>query len=399
MKITRNECILSPYTTIKMLRSNPMNRDFERICLLYGPHLVYDINIDSCLSYLQIENFDLIDVMLLGQYIRCIRNTGIMNIARRNEAARIYKSLILDEHMNFVKANAVKMLYDFLYGKKASESVLTGTAPIVPYQGTVQLHPFAKNAVMTDTCDEVQEIVQKSTTPSEVLHCGSEKIHQFLLEYYSSHTLEILDSVIDIATEVPFENFEEFKKGLDRYTTDLEHKNILAYYILCYYYFAKDQKACESFTEQYSTNALLSKDPDELLSMMESLTYGESPDIDETMQLMKEMDDRMFDLFEDTDTPDETLHNYPIDKLRNYLNTTHRYKPSKYLSSMFLSQNKTIDHYIMEIDGIPVAEVKNRYLVAPVIDYALYNKPTLISMDRDGNIKVHDSILELGPIS
>ena len=53
----------------------------------------------------------------------------------------------------------------------------------------------------------------------------------------------------------------------------------------------------------------------------------------------------------------------------------------------------------MEIDGIPIAEVKNKYLVAPVLDYALYNKPALISMDRDGNIEVNDATLDLSPIS
>ena len=117
------------------------------------------------------------------------------------------------------------------------------------------------------------------------------------------------------------------------------------------------------------------------------------------MNVSKIMDDQMYEMFNSMNTNEEQLKNYPVEKLRNFIKTSGRYVSSNYLSSMFLSQNKTIDHYIMEIDGIPIAEVKNKYLVAPVLDYALFNKPTLISMDRTGNIEINDATLDLSPIS
>ena len=135
----------------------------------------------------------------------------------------------------------------------------------------------------------------------------------------------------------------------------------------------------------------------ELMALMESIVDG-NPSIDTLMSASKIMDDNMNKMYKKYDVEPKSVKSYPFEKLRNFIKTSNKYIYSSNLASLFLTQNKSIDHYIMSIEKIPVAEINDKYLVAPVIDYSRSNKPTLLIMDRNGKIRVENATLDISSL-
>lgn len=397
--ISNDEIKNRPYQIAQMLINNRNDPDFLKATLCYGPNLCRELDPEESYSMARKGNdFDVFDAMLINRYVDACY-TDSMNpkcgMGPRTKLGKILKELSYDtKNMPFEKANCMMNLYKIIdYSSKTgsgNESVMTGTSPIVPY-GQVVRNPDVVSAAK----EEMIASLNGGDRVSKYMHMNHEDEEMMLKQYASRNSGSMHD-------HKPYESYDEFIKGLKE--QDDESMSYYGgsvynpYYLVAYKHFSKDPNKIEDFVNGLESLSLFDKEPEDFFALMESLTYGEKINVDSAMKHAKIMDDHMIDMFEKLGTPDETLHNYPIDKLRNYLNTTHRYMASKYLSSLFLSQNKTIDHYIMEIEKIPIAEVKDKYLVAPVIDYAAGFKPTLISLDRDGNIKVFDSILDLSPL-
>lgn len=404
IRITLDEVKTNPYQIAKMLVANRSEENYMNAVLTYGPKMCQFMDPNECYNLARTGNdFDVLDAMFINRYVDHLYYEKLLNritsLEYRNQLGEVLRKICVncDQNVPMEKANCIKHIYDEIDScaqqEKTNESVLTGTAPIVPYQGFVRNQFVMQNA----SEDLVEDVQNHKDDPKYFMNFSDEDTERYLRQYASAHSGRMTDGVC------PNESFDDFCKMLKRQETEFGTYKGSAlyhpYYLMCYKHGCKDKRVLEAYVVEYQDNNIFAVPFDEMIEMMESLTRNEKPSMDTVMSSSKIMDDMMYQMFDDMGTTDSQLKNYPVEKLRNFLNTSQRYVPSKYLSSMFLSQNKTIDHYIMEINGIPVAEVKDKYLVAPVIDYALFNKPTLISMDRAGNIEVNDTTLELSPIS
>ena len=404
IRITLDEVKTNPYQIAKMLIANRSEENYMNVALTYGPKMCQFMDPNECYQFARTGNdFDVLDAMFVNRYVDHLYNEKLFNritpLEYRNQLGEVLRKICVkcDQDTPMEKANCIKRIYDEIDScasrEKTNESVLTGTAPIVPYQGVVRNQFVLQNA----SEDLVEDVQNHKDDPKYFMKFSDEQTERYLRQYASINSGRMTDGVC------PNESFDDFCKMLKRQNDEFGTYKGSAiyhpYYLMCYKHGCRDKRVLESYVEEYQNNTIFSIAYDDVMEMMESLTYNEKPSMDTVMNSSKIMDDMMHQMLDDMNTTDDRLKNYPVEKLRNFLSTSSRYIPSNYLSSMFLSQNKTIDHYIMEIDGIPVAEVKDKYLVAPVIDYALFNKPTLISMDRSGNIEINDATLDLSPIS
>ena len=404
IKINLSSIKMDPYKFAQTLVASREDPDYMKTVLTYGPKMCQFMDPYTCYDIARKGNeFDVLDSMFINRYIDYWYSEYLLNqidpLEYRNKIGEVLREICsdCDENVPMEKANCIKNIYDkidnFSKTKNTNESVLTGSSPIVPYQGVVRNQFVMQNA----SEDLIKDVENHNDDPNYFMQFSKEKTEEYLRQYASSRSGSMHDSIN------PNESFADFTKMLNRQKSEFSSFKgapvYQPYYLMCYKYGCHDETMLESYVKMYQDNEVFSMNHEELIGMMEALTYNEKPSMDTIMNASKVMDDNIYKILDDMNTNDDQLQNYPIDKLRNFINTSRRYISSKYLSSMFLSQNKTIDHYIMEIDGIPIAEVKNKYLVAPVLDYALYNKPALISMDRDGNIEVNDATLDLSPIS
>ena len=399
-----DEIKTNPYQIAKMLINNRNAENYMNCALTYGPKMCQYMDPQECYTIARKgKEFDVLDAMLINRYVDYWYTEKIANritsLDYRNRLGEIIREICVDcdENTPMEKANCIKHIYDEIDScakrEDTNESVLTGTSPIVPYQGIIR-----NQFVMNNASEElVEDVLKHEDDPNYFMKFSNEDTEMYLRQYASSRSGRMTDGV------TPNESFEDFSKMLKRQINEFNTFKGSAiyhpYYLMCYKHGCKNKASLEAYVEAYQNKTLFSTSFESVIEMLENLTENEKPSMETIMNASKIMDDKMYKMFDEMNTTDDRLKNYPVEKLRNFLNTSRRYIASNYLSSMFLSQNKTIDHYIMEIDGVPVAEVKDKYLVAPVIDYALFNRPTLISMDRSGNISVNDATLDLSPIS
>lgn len=404
IRVTLNDVKLDPYKIAKLLIDNRSSENYINAALTYGPKMCQFMNPYECYKMARKGKiFDVLDAMLINRYVDYLYSENIFgritNLEYRNHLGEIIRELSVDcdKDTSMEKANCIKNIYDEIdrcaKNNETNESVLTGTSPIVPYEGIIRNKFVLQNA----SEDLVNDVLDHRDDPKYFLSLSDEDTERYLIQYASSRSGKMNDCVC------PNESFEDFSKMLKRQNSEFSTYKGGAiynpYYLMCYKHGCKDKETLKSYVKSYQESSIFSMDYNDMLEMFKILTYNEKPSMETVMNVSKIMDDQMYEMFNSMNTNDEQLKNYPVEKLRNFIKTSGRYVSSNYLSSMFLSQNKTIDHYIMEIDGIPIAEVKDKYLVAPVLDYALFNKPTLISMDRTGNIEVNDATLDLSPIS
>lgn len=381
--------INNPYQALESLLQIHDESDKLKKSLLYGPLIVQNLNPEYVMSFLKnrlSNNFSIIDSLIIHKFISDQKDKlfNQKSITNRVNFGKMLNSFDITQ-LDFRKANTLNRFYDVMdsYKKSTEESVMTATSPIEPYQGVIK-NPQLISKIEKSNISKVNNI----HSISEVMKLDNNTLKSFMEEYATLYGYKLLENEV-----IPVSTLEQFETALDNFNNT--NNEILRYYLIGYKCLNKNSEAIENFTNLYLSNTLLSQDPKDLLTLMESATCEEVINIDTIMKSNKLLDDYMYEIFKSNDITKKELSGYPIEKLRNFLRSTFRYRPNKQLASMFLSQNKEIDNFIMEIDDVPIAEVQDKYLVAPVTDYAVNNKPVLIVMDRKGEINTYNSMIDI----
>ena len=383
IKMTKKDIKRDPKGCLKVLMWNRNDPHFKSSVIQYGPFIVNELTPEEARQYVRFtgNSFDILDALLVYRYIYGkIDKKYEKSLAKKEELSKLIKDMTLEPSIQKTissdKANVIQNIYQKIdQMKDTTESFVTTSAPIVPYSGVV------KNP------DVIRSVTKDIEIPPIENDVDPIKLTSILSTFITKHGDRLIKST---DSKFPFESFFEYQEGLES-TFGTIPDLVTLYYLKSYQMNAKDVPLCHEVTKKIVNGTIMNEDPKNLMLMMESLTYGDKLPINSVMQASKVVDDKINHMLQDQDTPMDALHEYPIEKLRNYITLSRRYRPSPYLASFFLSANKTIDHYVAEIEGIPVAEVKDKYLVLPVVDYANYNQPTLIIMNRKGEIHTEET--------
>ena len=166
IRITLDEVKTNPYQIAKMLIANRSEENYMNVALTYGPKMCQFMDPNECYQLARTGNdFDVLDAMFVNRYVDHLRNEKLFNritpLEYRNQLGEALRKICVkcDQDTPMEKANCIKRIYDEIDScadrEKTNESVLTGTAPIVPYQGVVRNQFVLQNA-SEDLVEDVQ---------------------------------------------------------------------------------------------------------------------------------------------------------------------------------------------------------------------------------------------------
>lgn len=255
------------------------------------------------------------------------------------------------------------------------ENVMQGYSPIVPYQGTIKKPEMEDEDKPTIESFFELELSGKYDDPYMNASAIKDQIESAIVIQFKYGFNAILsnDKTVNDLGIITEEKFLDMLKKIDSEMHSADLYAILSYYDRMALPDTRlRQKASDIVSGKYYAQSL------EALINDADKEYDPQVDLDKLNTSV----DIHSDMAPNTGS-------YPLDTINNYIDEHRELQPSENISNMILSGLSNIgkiEYNYAQHSGIPMAEFDDRLLVCPVVDASKSYKPTLVYMDRSGNI-------------
>ena len=255
------------------------------------------------------------------------------------------------------------------------ENVMQGYSPIVPYQGTIKKPEMKDEDKPTIESFFELELSGKYDDPYMNASAIKDQIESAIVVQFKYGFNVILsdDKTVNDLGIITEEKFLDMLKKIDSEMHSADLYAILSYYDRMALPDTRlRQKASDIVSGKYYAQSL------EALINDVDKEYDPQVDLDKLNTSV----DIHSDMAPNTGS-------YPLDTINNYIDEHRELQPSENISNMILSGLSNIgkiEYNYAQHSGIPMAEFDDRLLVCPVVDASKSYKPTLVYMDRSGNI-------------